>query len=195
MIVCGLDECGRGALAGPLVAAAVVFANESSSVPHKLKDSKALTPLKRHRLYKRIMRLARRVEIEIITARQINNQGMGWANKEIFKRLIKRIEADKYIVDGNLVVKVNSKSNRIQTLIKADTKVPEVMAASIVAKVTRDKLMKELHQTYPKYGWQTNVGYGTAYHLAALGEYGMIRYHRSVFVTTALRGQASDNRE
>ena len=72
-------------------------------------------------------------------------------------------------------------------MVKADTKVPEVMAASIVAKVTRDKFMKELHLKYPKYGWQTNVGNGTDHHIRAISEHGSIHYHRSVFVTTALR--------
>ena len=123
------------------------------------------------------------VEVEIISARQINNRGMGWANKQVFKNLIKRTLADKYIVDGNLKIR------KAVIMVKADTKVPEVMAASIVAKVTRDKLMKELHKKHPNYGWRTNMGYGTSYHIRAIKEFGVVHYHRRVFVTTALKGK------
>ena len=117
----------------------------------------------------------------MISARQINNRGMGWANKEIFKRLIRKVEADKYIIDGNLKIK------KAVSIVKADTKIPEVMAASIVAKVTRDKLMRELHKKHPKYGWKTNVGYGTRYHIGAIREFGVVHYHRSVFVRSAIK--------
>jgi ribonuclease HII len=187
MRICGLDEAGRGALAGPLVAAAVILNSQFPS--YKLRDSKKLSEYQRGSLGELIAKNAERVEVEIISARQINNRGMGWANKEIFRKLIKKVEASKYIVDGNLKLRVRGKSNRIKSLIKADQKIPEVMAASIVAKVTRDRLMGELHQSHPRYGWQTNVGYGTAYHLRAISEYGTVHYHRSVFVTTALRSK------
>ena len=179
MVVCGMDECGRGALAGPLVACAIVLKAQYSIL--RLKDSKQLSIKQRNELYKQIINRAEVVRVEFISARQINNRGMWWANKEIFRKLIRSIRADKYIVDGNLKIK------RATSMVKADTKVPEVMAASIVAKVTRDKFMKELHLKYPKYGWQTNVGYGTDHHIRAISEHGSIHYHRSVFVTTALR--------
>ena len=185
MRICGMDEVGRGCLAGPLTAAAVIINHQETR--NKLKDSKKLNSKQRNKLYKKILKMADVVEIEIISVRQINNRGMGWANKQIFKNLIKRIEADKYIVDGNLKISVQRLASSVQSVVKADTKIPEVMAASIVAKVTRDKLMKELHKKHPKYGWRTNVGYGTRYHIRAIKEFGMIRYHRSVFVTTALR--------
>lgn len=194
MRICGMDEVGRGSLAGPLVAAATVLSTKSKTLRSKLGDSKKLNSKQRNRLYKRILRSAE-VVVEIISARQINNRGMGWANKQIFKNLIKRIEAGKYIIDGNLKVKVNSKSNRIKSFVKADQKIPEVMAASIVAKVTRDKLMQELHKKHPEYGWKTNVGYGTSYHVRAIREHGTVHYHRSVFVTTALGGVNQGARE
>ncbi len=183
MIICGLDECGRGPLAGPIVAAAVVLAKPLKS----LQDSKKLTAKKRQYLYRRIIKNAQAIEIESISVRQINSRGIGWANKEIFKRLIKRIDAHKYIVDGNLKLRVNGKSKLIKSIVKADNKFPEVMAASIVAKVTRDKLMRELAKEYPHFGWRSNVGYGTKYHVSAIQQWGINKYHRSVFVTTALK--------
>lgn len=186
MRICGMDEAGRGCLAGPLTAAAVVSSGQLSVV--SLKDSKKLTAKQRKRFYKIIIKKAERVEIEIISARQINNRGMGWANRQIFKNLIKRIEADKYIVDGNLKIR------KAVSMVKADSKIPEVMAASIVAKVVRDQHMIKLHEEHVMYGWKSNKGYGTKYHISALREHGMSRYHRSVFVTSALRnGPRSDN--
>ena len=119
--------------------------------------------------------------IEIISARQINTKGMGWANKEIFRRLKNKIPADKYIADGNL------KIAGVTSLVKADTKVPEVMAASIIAKVFRDRMMTVLHEQFPYYGWQSNKGYGTKFHIVAIREHGLTKYHRKKFVETALK--------
>ena len=177
-----MDEVGRGALAGPLVGAATIF-NSQFSI-YKLKDSKKLTPEKRNKLYKRIIKSGAIIAVEEISAKQINTRGMGWANKEIFRRLKNKIPADKYIADGNLKIR------GIKSVIKADTKIPEVMAASIMAKVFRDRIMEHLHEQYPQYGWQSNKGYGTKYHIAALREHGTTKYHRRVWVATALREES-----
>lgn len=190
MIICGLDECGRGPLAGPLVAAGVIL---TRPVPG-LKDSKALTPKKRKMIFEQLVRSGAIVRIETISVRQINNRGIGWANKEVFKKLIKTLDADRFVVDGNLKIKVRDRSRLIVSMVKADSKVAEVMAASIAAKVTRDKLMGKLHMEFPNYGWGSNFGYGTRHHLLALLEGGPSKYHRSVFVNTALRRLALKNR-
>lgn len=177
MLICGMDEVGRGALAGPLVAAAAIL---NSQIPN-LKDSKKLSPEKRNKIYKKIIKSGAVVAVEIISARQINTKGMGWANKEVFRRLKNKIPADKYIADGNL------KIAGITSLVKADTKIPEVMAASIIAKVFRDRTMTVLHERFPRYGWQSNKGYGTKYHITAIREHGITKYHRKKFVATALK--------
>lgn len=186
-LVCGLDEVGRGALAGPLVAAAVILTKNIKG----LKDSKKLTLLKRQLLYKKIIKNSALAIIEEISALMINRKGMGWANKEIFRRLILKAQANKYIVDGNLKIKVRGKSKKIKSLIKADSVIPEVMAASIIAKVTRDKIMRELSVKFKIYGWQLNIGYGTKFHIQAIREYGLTRHHRKLFVKTVLKGKSS----
>jgi ribonuclease HII len=178
MKVCGLDEVGRGALAGPLVAAGVIFGKSVVG----LNDSKKLKREIRERVYEQITESGATVEIEIISARQINNRGIGWANKIAFKRLAKKMSADKFIADGNLKL-----GKKISSIVKADTKIPEVMAASIVAKVTRDRMMQELHKDFPGFGWDKNVGYGTKRHIEAIRTLGETKHHRSVFVRTALR--------
>ena len=185
MKICGLDEVGRGALAGPLVGAATIL---NSQIPiHNLNDSKRLNRKQRERLFQEIVNSGAEIAVEIISARQINNRGMGWANKEIFKRLIKRVNADRYIIDGNLQVKVKGLSKRIKSVIKADQTRKCVMAASIVAKVTRDEHMRKLHNEHVMYGWEKNAGYGTKVHIEAIKEYGVVKYHRDVFINTALK--------
>lgn len=179
MVICGMDEVGRGSLAGPLVAAAVVLSAQKKVL--RLKDSKKLTSEKRNKIYKRIVLSGAIIAVEEISVNLINKHGIGWANKEVFKRLAKKISADKYIADGNLKL-----GRKIKSIIKADAKIPEVMAASIIAKVFRDRIMDHLHEQHPDYGWQSNKGYGTKYHIAALREYGMTKYHRKRFVETAL---------
>ncbi len=177
MLICGLDECGRGPLAGPIVAAGVILLKPIKG----LNDSKKLTAEKRQKLFKKITQSST-YSVEIISVHQINTKGIGWANKQLFKRLAKKIVADKYIADGNLKL-----GKKIKSIIKADSKFQEVMAASIVAKVTRDKLMRELHEDFPNYGWQSNMGYGTKFHIAALREHGPTKHHRKLFIKTALQ--------
>jgi len=185
MKIFGLDEVGRGALAGPLVASAVAL-NSKSQVP-KLQDSKKLSAKEREKLYKLIIKSGAEIKTEIISVRQINNRGIGWANKEIFIRLIKQIHADKYIVDGNMRLKVRGKTDRTKSVINADATRKCVMAASIIAKVTRDRLMAELHREFPIYGWKDNSGYGTKKHIEAIQSAGAVKHHRDVYVTTVLK--------
>ncbi|MBX3065269.1 MAG: ribonuclease HII [Anaerolineae bacterium] len=189
--LCGLDEAGRGPLAGPLVAALVAFPVDfdfSTVFPHNLlRDSKKLNKLQRENLISVIHEHALAVETEIITVNEINRRDIGWANRAAFERLIMRVTALEYIVDGNLKLRnLGKRAKRVQCVVRADETVQAVAAASIIAKVTRDRVMQSLHNAYPQYGWNRNMGYGTRAHVLALQEYGITPYHRKQFATTAL---------
>jgi ribonuclease HII len=190
-LICGLDEAGRGALAGPLVAAAVVLP-QGWSLEHvnpdvPVRDSKKLSIRHRERLFEIIEDYAQKIEIEVISVAEINDHGINWANKEAFRRLISRVDAAEYIVDGNFrVPNLGEKAMRVRSLVRADETIPAVMSAGIVAKVKRDRIMQDLHLQYPYYGWNTNTGHGTQKHIAALRRHGSCMHHRSQFVATAL---------
>lgn len=190
-IVCGLDEVGRGALAGPLVAAAVTLPPEFPSLlgplARFLRDSKTVPAQRRVEVAELIHAHALAVETVVIPTELINRRGIGWANREAFRLLIGRVSAEDYVVDGRVLPPAPAdRVDRVRCLVKADASVPAVSAASIVAKQLRDDLMRALHATYPVFGWSRNVGYGTAEHIAALREHGPSCEHRTLFVRTAL---------
>lgn len=185
MIVCGIDEVGRGALAGPIVGAAVWC--EDEKIAHlKLRDSKKLSKINREKIYEQLIALRIDHCIYSIDVEDINNFGIGWANKKLFRELISKSCGDIYILDGNLKIDINENLN-VESVIKADQKYPQVMAAAIIAKVYRDRLMKTLHNKYPQYNWNDNVGYGTSKHISAIVTCGSCEIHRKVFVNTALK--------
>ncbi|MBX3082549.1 MAG: ribonuclease HII [Anaerolineae bacterium] len=190
-LLCGLDEAGRGPLAGPLVAAMVCFPpgfNFNAFFRHaELRDSKKLSRDQREELLRYIYEYALTVETEIISVEDINAYNIGWANRTVFERLIMRVEAMQYIVDGNLKLQnLGARAKLVKSVVEADAHVQSVAAASIVAKVTRDRLMQQLHEEFPVYGWDHNAGYGTKAHLAALQAHGITPHHRLKFVQTAL---------
>ncbi|MEO7002977.1 MAG: ribonuclease HII [Ktedonobacterales bacterium] len=191
--LCGLDEVGRGALAGPLVAAAVILPDDIGALlgplARFLRDSKTVPAPRRTEIAAKLHELALAVEVVVIAVEEINTRGIGWANREAFRQLIAAITADEYVVDGKL--KPSAPPERaalVRCQVKADATVPAVAAASLVAKVHRDALMIALAETHPHFGWQSNVGYGSAAHLAALRTHGPTPEHRTLFVTTALSG-------
>ena len=190
---CGLDEVGRGALAGPLVAAAVVLpedvVEQLGPLARYLRDSKTVPPARRVELAQRLRELALVVELIEMSVEVIDTKGIGWANREAFRWLIARLDADEYVVDGKVRPPAPpERSGRVRCMVKADAQVPAVSAASLIAKVYRDTLMATLHERYPAFGWNENAGYGTPLHLAALHVHGPTPLHRSLFVATALSG-------
>lgn len=198
--VLGLDEVGRGAFAGPLVAAAVIL---PADVRHQLgehalllRDSKTLNRTQRELMADRIAEMGRTVRTITVPTADINTHGVGWANREAFRRLIEAVEAPAYVVDGRIAPPVSAdRAPRVLVRPRADATVPAVAAASIVAKVYRDRLMRELHERWPVYGWARNVGYGTPQHLAAIERHGTTSEHRMAFVRTALTRRAAQRQQ
>jgi ribonuclease HII len=188
---CGLDEVGRGALAGPLVAAGAVLPEDIHErlgpLARFLRDSKTVPAARRSDIAAQLHAHALAIRIVVIPVTEINARGIGWANREAFRRLIGLMRAEEYVVDGRVRPPApRDRAGRVRCLVRADAQVPAVSAASLVAKVHRDRLMAGLHSRHPTYGWATNVGYGTPAHLAALREHGPCAEHRTLFVATAL---------
>jgi len=176
--IAGVDEAGRGPLAGPVVAAAVIL--DRKRMPKGLNDSKQLSHDAREALFPKIMELAIAVgvgeasvdEIDLINIRQATHQAMARAVRAL------SIAAAFALVDGNDAPALPCPCD---TLVDGDARSVSIAAASIIAKVTRDRMMAALHQQHPHYGWITNKGYGTEEHLSALGRHGVTRHHRRSF--------------
>jgi ribonuclease HII len=180
--LCGMDEVGRGAYAGPLVAAAVVL---PPRFRHPwLRDSKKLTALQREVVAEKVHAEAVACAIAEISVRDINSRGLGWANVEIFRRLVVEILADGYCCDGRLRIDA---IRPVHCLVRGDDLVPSISAASIVAKVHRDALMRRFHEDAPHYNWASNKGYGAPVHRAAIIEHGPHPQHRNVFIDNLMQ--------
>lgn len=172
--LCGIDEAGRGPLAGSLVMAGVV--PERSLAPIGLADSKKLTEKKREMLYELITQNTR-FHIVSFSAAQIDQWGISKCLQEGLQSIQLHLPHCDYLFDGNSTFGAKD----IRTMIKADDKIPEVSAASILAKVTRDREMKVLARKYPDYGFEKHKGYGTKAHIEALAKYGRCKVHRHTF--------------
>src|SRR5260221_12213390 len=161
---CGLDEVGRGALAGPLVAAAVVLPDDMRErlghLAPFLRDSRPVPLARRTQVAYLLLPHALIVEVVVISVDDINARGIGWANGEAFRRLIALVRADEYIVDGRVRPPAPSKrSSRVRCLVDADALVPAVSAASLVAKVHRDAIMAGPPPRHALFGWGNKLGY------------------------------------
>lgn len=178
--VCGLDEVGRGCFAGPVIVGAVIFPPDISLLEGVM-DSKMLKPRQRERLVKTIKSLAIAWSIAEISVRNINKVGIGKAAQMGFRKAIKdlQINPDYILIDAFYVKHLNRKKQK--PIIKGDQQSLTIAAASIIAKVYRDKLMKKLHWKYPEYGFAKHKGYGTKKHQEAIKKYGLTRIHRKSF--------------
>jgi ribonuclease HII len=183
--VAGLDEAGRGCLAGPVVAAAVMLPLASDSAPllshlSGVNDSKQLTPLARERLYDQIMQHALAVGVGSSSAEVIDQRNILQATKLAMHHAIDQLvpTPQALLLDA---IQLPRLSIPQYSLIKGDARSLSIAAASIIAKVTRDRLMLTLHAEYPDYGFDQHKGYGTAEHLAALRRYGATPHHRYSF--------------
>lgn len=175
-MVIGVDEVGRGCWAGPLVAAAVSLNSNDVS---GLADSKVLKAKKREQLYDQLMFSTAMVGVGWVWPDEINELGLTKSVEIAMWRAVKELEYEdaEIIIDGN--INYLPQLRNIQTLIKADDLIPEVSAASIVAKIERDRYMVEVAKKYPEYGFEKHVGYGTKIHQQALELYGVLPIHRT----------------
>lgn len=178
MKLCGIDEAGRGPLAGPLTIAGVILNKPILG----LNDSKKLTEKKREALFNIIQKNST-YHIARFSAAQIDELGLSACLAAGLREIISVLGEADYLYDGNSKFGVNG----IRTMVKADATVPEVSAASILAKVTRDREMVELAPLYPQYGFEGHKGYGSAAHIEALRLYGHCEIHRKTFKLKALQ--------
>ncbi|WP_281980925.1 ribonuclease HII [Thalassorhabdomicrobium marinisediminis] len=175
--VAGVDEVGRGPLAGPVTAAAVVF--HPDRIPEGLNDSKALTKKRREALEPLIFAAAE-VSIAHATVEEIDEINILRASHLAMERAIAGLgRVDHALIDGNMIPR--NLATPATALIKGDALSASIAAASIVAKICRDRIMVELAQHYPGYGWETNAGYGCKSHMLALQNLGVTPHHRRSF--------------
>lgn len=186
-IVIGIDEVGRGAFAGPLVAAGVAFA-KTSQIPKGITDSKLLSARIREQLHIQIKQTAQWYFIAEIAIPRINTHGIGSAVFEAFGQIMAQASkkfGEKHIgflIDGHLPQTfLQTTKSTCQGIIKGDQKSLSIAAASIIAKVYRDRLMTHYNTTYPQYLFGQNKGYGTEEHRKAIGQYGFCELHRKSF--------------
>jgi ribonuclease HII len=177
--VAGLDEAGRGCLAGPVVAAAVVF--RRGEVVEGVRDSKTLKKEDRVELAAEIRRSALAVGVGMCSPEEIDELNILWASMEAMKRAVfgLRLKPDYLVVDGNRCYP--ECPFPFETVIGGDESCVSIAAASIIAKTERDRFMRKLHREHPEFEWRTNVGYPTRAHYDALAVHGPTPHHRRSF--------------
>ena len=178
-ILCGIDEVGRGPLAGPVVAGAVILPKDCQIL--YLNDSKKLTARRRELLYDEIMEKAVAVGIGVISQEVIDDINILQATYEAMRQAVGKLSVCPDILLNDAVTIPGLPQKQVP-IIKGDAKSLSIAAASVVAKVTRDRMMEALDAKYPEYGFASNKGYGSAAHMAALREYGPCPLHRRSFI-------------
>lgn len=191
-LMAGVDEAGRGPLAGPVVAAAVIL--DDLNPIKGLADSKTLSPARRAALYDEIRAKALCCSVAQASVQEIDDINILQATLLAMRRAVEglRLKPVKVLVDGNRIPTLDMLA---EAIVKGDSKVSAISAASILAKVTRDRWCAELHQKHPQYGFDQHKGYGTAQHLTALAEFGACPEHRKTFapVTRVLKVLEASN--
>jgi ribonuclease HII len=183
--VAGVDEAGRGPLAGPVVAAAVIFPKEC--IIKHVDDSKKCSPKQREELYTLIMEQALSVSLGVVDHEEIDRINILQATIMAMRKSIEnmRIRPEYSLIDGNSFTHATLK---FRNIVGGDAKSFTIAAASIIAKVTRDRMMCELDLRFPQYGFARHKGYGTRRHIEAIRMYGLCEIHRRSFHPSALRG-------
>lgn len=179
-IIAGTDEAGRGPLAGPVIAAAVIFPNDFYD--ERIDDSKKLSASLREELFNVIRKNALSYAYTIISQNKIDEINILQASLLAMKRSVEKLKLkpDLILVDGNKTFIYDAE---VIQIIKGDSKSLSIASASIVAKVVRDRIMMKLARDYPIYGWETNKGYPTKVHIEAVLKFGACKIHRKTFLT------------
>ena len=178
--ICGIDEAGRGPLAGPVVVAAVIMPKDS--MIEGVNDSKKVSEKKREELYEKITQEAVAWGVGIIDQKEIDRINILNATKVAVTDALKKLRRrpDRIIVDA--LTGIDTLGIPYTPFVKGDANFYSIAAASIIAKVTRDRIMRQWDQIYPQYGFEKHKGYGTATHIAAIKEYGPCPIHRKSFI-------------
>ncbi len=183
LYICGIDEVGRGPLAGPVVAGAVILPKDCDIL--YINDSKKLSAAKREELYEEIMEKAVATGLGFIGPERIDEINILQATYEAMRQAIGKLEPQPDLLLNDAVTIPGLMVDQVP-IIKGDAKSISIGAASIIAKVTRDRLMEEYDHMYPQYGFASNKGYGSAEHIAAIKEYGPTPIHRKSFIKNFL---------
>lgn len=193
--IAGIDEAGRGPLAGPVVVACVIMPRDS--MIEGVNDSKKVSEKKREKLYEQILEEAIAYGVGIISQEEIDRINILNATKEGLTMAIKEMEKDlkekqrgfekPEIILVDALTKIDTDGISYKSIIKGDAKSYSIAAASIIAKVTRDRIMRQWDEVYPMYGFEKHKGYGTAAHIAAIKEYGLCPLHRRSFVKNIVK--------
>ena len=179
--ICGIDEAGRGPLAGPVVIASAIM--PEGSMIEGVNDSKKVSEKKRELLYEQIIEEAISYGVAIIGHDEIDRINILNATKKGLTMSLKELTVKPDIILVDALEHIDTLGIPYESIIKGDAKAYSISAASIIAKVTRDRIMREWATVYPQYGFEAHKGYGTAKHIAAIKEYGLCPIHRKTFTT------------
>ena len=177
--ICGIDEAGRGPLAGPVVVAGVIMPKDS--MIEGINDSKKVSEKKREKLYHLILEEAISYSVAIIGQDVIDEINILNATKEGVTKVVEGLDVKPDLIVVDALEHINTKGIPYESIIKGDAKCYNIAAASIIAKVTRDRIMRQWDEIYPQYEFKSHKGYGTAKHIAAIKEYGLCPIHRRSF--------------
>ena len=177
--ICGIDEAGRGPLAGPVVVAGVIMPKDS--MIEGINDSKKVSEKKREKLYDLILEEAISYSVAIIGQDVIDEINILNATKEGVTKVVESLDVKPDLIVVDALEHINTKGIPYESIIKGDAKCYNIAAASIIAKVTRDRIMRQWDEIYPQYEFKSHKGYGTAKHIAAIKEYGLCPIHRRSF--------------
>ena len=179
--ICGIDEAGRGPLAGPVVVAGVIMPKDS--MIEGINDSKKVSEKKREKLYDLIIEEAISYSVAIIGQDIIDDINILNATKAGVTQVVEGLDVKPNLILIDALTHIDTKGIPYDSIIKGDAKCYNIAAASILAKVTRDRIMRQWDEIYPQYGFVAHKGYGTAKHIAAIKEYGLCPIHRRTFTT------------